>query len=496
VISRNLNLIDDKFRASKRVAGLFLDMLLESKEPMQVLETMLETGMLTIYIPEFGGIESLAQHDLYHIYTVDRHQLQTVAELALLQSTEAELIMGLASPHLLFLAALLHDIGKGRGKDHSELGAGMVEGIGGRLGLAKEEVECLSFLIQYHLFLPENALRRDLEDLEFIWQSAKLIGNVDRLTMLYLLTTADSKATGPSAWSNWKASLITEFFLRIKSCLQAGCALDATGLVAGDEEEQGVQWLKAQVKGLVKGAETRIDVDDLPDDYFLSFTPETVIHHLQVHRDEAGRLQQKVLLYPEVQQGSWSLLVMSKNRPGLLAKLCGVFALHNLNVLGAHIFTWPDDTVVDVLNVTPLSGTEFSDQDWQALEQDVNLAVNYRLDVGSKLHQKMVSSSFKPKRQIQQLRQDVVIDNTTSQRFTVIEVYTADRIGTLYNLAQTLADFGLDIHRARIATEVEQLIDIFYVLLRDGRKLEDASLIDRVQEALLHCITQEETVPA
>ena len=133
VISRNLNLIDDKFRASKRVAGLFLDMLLESKEPMQVLETMLETGMLTTYIPEFGGIESLAQHDLYHIYTVDRHQLQTVAELALLQSAEAELIMGLASPHLLFLAALLHDIGKGRGKDHSELGAEMMEGIGGRL---------------------------------------------------------------------------------------------------------------------------------------------------------------------------------------------------------------------------------------------------------------------------------------------------------------------------------------------------------------------------
>ncbi len=495
-ISNNLHLVDEKFRSSKRVARLFLDILLESKKPMQVLETMLETGLLTAYVPEFGGIESLAQHDLYHIYTVDRHQLQTVAELADLHSSEDDLFTGLASPHLLFLAALFHDIGKGRRKDHSELGARIVEGVGSRLGLTEEEIKCLAFLVRYHLFLPENALRRDLEDLEFIWQSAKLIGDINRLTMLYLLTTADSKATGPSAWSSWKGSLISEFYLRIKSCLEAGCTIESMQSSSEDEEEQGIQWLRSKVNNLVQETETRIKVEHLPDDYLMSFTPETVIRHLKIHHEEAVRLQQRVLLFPDVQQGCWSLLVMSKNRPGLLAKLCGVLALHNLSVLGAHIFTWPDETVVDVINVTPLAGVEFSDQDWNALEQDINLAVNYRLDIGGKLHQKMVSPGLRPKRLVQQLRQEVVIDNTTSQRFTVIEVYAADKVGTLYYLTQTLADFGLDIHRARIATEVEQLIDIFYVLYGDGTKLDDPAQADKVQEALLHLIEVEDVLAA
>ena len=175
--------------------------------------------------------------------------------------------------------------------------------------------------------------------------------------------------------------------------------------------------------------------------------------------------------------------------------ICGVLALHNLSVLGAQIFTWPDQTVVDVLNVAPVAGVDFADQDWLALERDINLAVNYRLDVGSRLHDKVLAAGYRPKRQVQQLKQEVIIDNTASQRSTVIEVYAGDRPGTLYQLAQTLADFGFDIHRARIATEVEQLIDIFYVSFGDGRKLEDPAQIDKVREAILYIIQKEE-VPA
>jgi len=496
IIGNNLHLVDDKFRSSKRVAKAFFELLMEAPDPMPVLEAMLETGLLTAYIPEFHNVESLAQHDLYHIYTVDRHQLQTVSELAELRKTEQELVDGLRSPHLLYLAALLHDIGKGRHADHSVLGAEMVVPLAARFGLDKTEQESLAFLIRYHLFLPENAMRRDLEDLEFIRQSAELVGDTDRLTMLYLLTVADSKATGPSAWSSWKASLIADFYLRIKSCLEAGCTVENVSAFGEKGEEQGVQWLKEQVEQMINGVGTRISIDDLPDDYLMSFDPATVVGHLQTHRDNAGILQQKVLIFPEVRQGYWSLLVMSRDRSGLLAKLCGILALHNLRVLGAHIFTWPDQTVVDVLNIVPVSGIDFNEQDWEALERDMNLAINYRLDVSSQLRRKVFAAESRLKRQVQQLQQEVIIDNTTSQRFTVIEVYAGDTPGTLYHLTQTLADFGLDIHRARIATEVEQLIDVFYVLFRDGRKLEEQSLVDKVRESLLHCINQEETIPA
>ena len=179
-----------------------------------------------------------------------------------------------------------------------------------------------------------------------------------------------------------------------------------------------------------------------------------------------------------------------------MAKLCGTLALHNLRVLGAHIFTWSDQTVVDVLNIVPAAGIDFDEHDWQALEGDMNLALNYRLDVGRQLRKKVFATEFRTKRQVQQLQQEVIIDNSTSQRFTVIEVYTGDAPGTLYQLTQTLADFGLDIHRARIATEVEQLIDIFYVSRRDGRKLEDPSLMSKLQVVLLRNIKHEEPVPA
>lgn len=496
IITNHLHLVDDKFRSSKRVAKSFLDVLMETPEPMPVLEAMLETGLLTAYLPEFSDVESLAQHDLYHIYTVDRHQLQTVSELAALRKTEKELFLGLQSPHLLYLAALLHDIGKGHHADHSVLGSEMVVALAVRFGLDKTEQESLAFLIRYHLFLPENAMRRDLEDLEFIRHSAELVGDTDRLTMLYLLTVADSKATGPSAWSSWKASLLADFYLRIKACLEAACTLENVSEIGGKREEQGANWLRSQVEQLVKGSTVQIPFDVLPDDYLMSFDPPTVARHLQIHCDRAGELQQKVLLFPEDRQGYWSLLVMSRDRSGLLAKLCGVLALHNLRVLGAHIFTWPDQTVVDVLNVVPISGVDFSEQDWEALEKDMNLAINYRLDVGFQLRRKVFAAETIMKRQVQQLRQEVIVDNTTSQRFTVIEVYAGDAPATLYQLTQTLADFGLDIHRARIATEVEQLIDIFYVSMSDGRKLEDDALVEKVRETLLHCINPEQTVLA
>ncbi len=495
VVTRNLGLVDDAFRSSRRVSRIFFAILMRSKDPMPVLEVMLETGLLTSYIPEFSGVESLAQHDLYHIYTVDRHQLQTVAETACLHKLQPELFTRLASPHLVYLAALLHDIGKGHHTDHSVLGAKMIDGIAVRLGLKKEERQDLDFLVRYHLYLPENAMRRDLEDQEFIHSAADLIGNPDRLTMLYILTITDSRSTGPLAWSEWKAALLSELYLLVKSCLEASCVKAEDRAVTGHGEEQGVSWLKAQVDRLTTDRKTTISVHDLPADYLMSFNPEMVAYHLQIHDKQAARLQQQVLLFPEARQGYWSLLVMSRDRPGLLAKLCGVLALHNLRVLAAHIFTWPDSTVVDVLDVVPAANADFTEQDWQGLEQDINLALNYRLDVSSRLHRKMDAAGMRSKRQVQQLQKEVIIDNKTSERFTIVEVYCGDRPGTLYHLTQTLSDFGLDIHQARIATEVEQLIDIFYVTGGNGGKIIDPVRIDKVRETLLHFI-EKETVPA
>ena len=490
-VTEHLYLVDDRFRKSKRIAAIFQELLVESQDVFQVLETMLITGLLTAYLPEFSGIESLAQHDLYHLYTVDRHQLQTVAEVHNLKNEYAEIYQDLSQPELLYLAALLHDIGKGRQTDHSERGAAMIEVIGRRMNLDSQQCGVLAFAVRYHLFLPENAMRRDLSDQKFIHQTAELIGDVEKLSILYLLTIADSRATGPSAWSSWKASLLSEFYLQIKTCLEAECHLQ---VLPESTTHQGVAWLQEQIREQAAGQDApRMDIDLLPSDYLLSFTPEIILYHLRIHKEQELRLQQQVLLFPSAGEHSWSLLLMSRDRSGLLAKFFGVLALHNLKVRAAQIFTWPDGTVVDVLEVTSTVGGEFEEQDWNGVELDFNKAVNYRLDIGSRLQSKILPIGMLPTRQIQQLECKVVIDNKTSDEYTIIEVHGGDEHGTLYQLAQTLSDFNLDIHRARVATEVEQLIDVFYVTAADGCKLLDPALIRRVENTLMDVVGVDET---
>lgn len=490
VVSDNLHLVDERFRSSKRVSRVFFEILDESKNIFQVLESMLISGLLPSYIPEFSTIESLAQHDLYHIYTVDRHLLQTVAELHKLRHEMDDIYATLTEPHLLFLAALLHDVGKGKQTDHSERGAAMIEVIGKRLQLSQEQCETVSFLVKYHLFMPENALRRDLSDQDFIQQTAELIGTVDRLSMLYLLSIADSKATGPSAWSSWKSSLLSEMYLQVKACIEVQCHEEGEQV---NSEEQGASWLRDQLHTeLAEQGLGEWNTAILPDDYLLGFTPERIRQHIQIHAEQYPRLRQQVLLYPSKKERSWPLLVMTRDRTGLLAKLCGVLALHNLSVLAAQIFTWADGTVVDVLEVSSAIGYAFDDHDWKAVEQDFNRAINYRLDVGNKLHNKQMPIGMGSSRKVQQLERKVVVDNDSSQNYTIIEVYGSDTLNALYLLTQTLSDFSLHIHRAQVATEVEQLIDIFYVTTAAGDKLNDPLFIERVRNTLLTIIGVED----
>lgn len=487
IISGFVDLITDKERTSPRFAKTFFTLLFEAKDIAMVLETMLETGVLTACIPEFSKITTLAQHDLYHIYTVDRHSLQAVVELHALVTSGTPAVEGVKDLKILYLAALLHDIGKGSGRDHSIEGATLAGEIGQRFCFTEKECSTLRFLIRHHLFIPENALRRDLNDAIFIKRCADKIGSINRLSMLYLLSVADSKATGPSAWSDWKASLMEELYLKVYPYLDHGRheVHDVTA-----HEEQGVEWLREQIRVQLKGnRDLKIDPETLSADYILTFSPEVIAGHVLTLRDNFQRIRQKSLIIADETEERWSLLIMTKDRPGLLAKICGVMALNNLSVVKAQIFTWQDGTVVDVIDVRSTNGLSFAEIDWQALNEQLDLAIEHRMGLSHRLYSKLSSTYGRRSKTVGDVASKIIIDNESSDKYSVIEVYAADLPAQLYHITQAMADFGLNIHKAYIATEVEQLIDVFYVLDSKGQKLVDKDFVKEVTEGILHFIS-------
>jgi [protein-PII] uridylyltransferase len=490
MIAGHLGLIDDRVCGSPRLTKAFINILLEAEDIFPVLETMLETGVLPACIPEFSRIITLSQYDVYHIYTVDRHSLQTVAELKLLPEKMERVFGNVRSHKVLYLGALLHDIGKGSGRDHSIEGAKVSAVVGKRLGLSSTECENLQFLVRYHLFIPENALRRDLNDTLFIRRCAETIGSLDRLAMLYLLSVADSKATGPSAWSSWKAALMEELYLKVYPYLDfAYHGRGEIGVELEDHVEQGVEWLREQVGELLAREENlRVDVATLSTDYMLSFGPEVIADHVLSHRDHYRLLRQKSLIRAWESDDGWSLLIMTYDRPGLLAKICGVMTLNNLEVVRAQIFTWDDGTVVDVIDIRPTDGLKFKEKDWRGLNNDLDKAISHRLGLGHRLYRKLSRVYGRKKDLTGEVTTKVVIDNKSSDVYSVIEVYSADLPGQLYRIAQALADFGMNIHKAYIATEVGQLIDVFYVLDSRGRKLLDMEFQQEVTQGVLHSV--------
>lgn len=474
LISLSLGLIDDGFRHSRRVVTEFLVVLVKAKKPLPLLATMLETGVLSAYLPEFAPLESLAQHDVFHINTVDRHLLQTVQELKLLAGEQSPIISELANPHVLSLAGLLHDIGKGRGGNHDEVGAEIVGQIGKRLGLSAQELADLQFLVRHHLFLPHIAQRRDLEDEEVIFQCAELIKEPNRLRMLYLLSIADARATGPSAWSDWKGALLQDLYLRI------GHALDQSERIAPDRK-QASQWMREHVAELLNGDSADL-IESLPDDYLLNYNVQDVVEHVALREKLSDR---GALLVPTDHGDHWSVLVVSRDRTGLLSKICGTLALNNLTVLSASIHTWQDGTVVDVIDVNPVFSNNFSEQNWQALTTDLNRVLDNQLGLIHRLAAKRTARSSEPAPEHQRNSTTVKIDNKSSRLFTIIEVFAEDQPSLLFDITRTMADFEINIAKAMISTRQGQLIDVFYVLDDKGAKVTDSRNLEEIKQALV-----------
>jgi [protein-PII] uridylyltransferase len=293
--------------------------------------------------------------------------------------------------------------------------------------------------------------------------------------MLYLLAIADARATGPSAWSDWKAALLQELYLKLVNILNRGD-------IALPDPSKEILWMKEQLAELM-GETPPLSLKILPDDYLVGFTPEEVETHISLHDELKKR---DVIIRPSEEQGHWLLLIMAQDRPGLLSKICGVLALHNLKVLAAQIYTWRDGTVVDALNVSSTLDSGFEDQNWQQLEEDLGKAIHFRLGLTYRLSRKHPSIGTGSPQVGRQPDAKVIIDPKASDQYTVIEVFAENRTGLLYDITRTMSDFGINTFRAKIGTKGDQAVDVFYVLDHKGSKIEDKAFQDEIKYALLH----------
>ena len=483
-------LVDDTFRASHEAIRGFLD-IIRGKNAVQALDQMFETGFLDVFIPEFGKIRDRVQFDEYHIFPVGRHSLETVRYLKELSDEKdillLDILSALPNPEPLFLAALFHDVGK-TGKKHARKGVHITKNILERFGYEKALAEDILFLIRHHLLLAETATRRDLNDEKVVVQCARTIRDVERLNMLYLLTWADSKATGPRAWNEWTANLVQELFFKILHILEKG-------ELATPGASRKVNKTRAQVRREMADRINAGDLDKFFDmmspRYLLRIMPRDIVRHLTMVQSFEEQLNAHqstafgIEAMEDESEGCWELTFVAKDRPGLFSDLAGVLALNNINILSAQIYTWRDGTAVDIFKVThPLDAIN-PDKTWKRVKRDLGntftgkLFLEYRL--GQKAAPSILSDVKKPARPPQ-----VLIDNETSDFFTLIEVFADDRVGLLYIITRCLFDLRLDIRISKIATKVDQVADVFYVRDLEGEKIEDKDQLLEIERALVH----------
>ncbi|SNB45557.1 [protein-PII] uridylyltransferase [Geobacter sp. DSM 9736] len=488
LIRKSLHLVNDRFRRSKEVNHSFFNILRAEKGVAETIKLMHHLELLNKFIPEFEHLYCKVQHDLYHIYTIDMHSLLAVEELVNLWKGEHEelrLLTQLAREvdkrELLLLAVLFHDIGKGEGGGHADKGADMMPTIARRMGLSKEDSARLEFLVRTHLLMAHIAQRRDLHDEKMIIEFAKQMQNSENLKMLYLLTYADIKAVGPDVWTDWKALLLQELYEKAFQVLERGdFKLEA--------RSERVKAVKRRVQELLEdeyqGALVREELRALTTRHLLSNQPAILAEHVRI----LLALQSQPLVMRVVHQmdlGYSTFTISTFDIPGLFSMITGVMAANGMNILGAQVHTSSNGKALDLLQVNSPQGFLVLDESrWKKLEEDMRLVLEGKIQVRD-LVEKRQRPTLLPEKPKRRPPSRVEIDNDVSDDYTVIDIYTNDKVGLLYRITSTLTDLGLYIGVSKISTKVDQVADVFYVKDIFGQKITREEKLEEIKTRLL-----------
>ncbi|MBI5560217.1 MAG: [protein-PII] uridylyltransferase [Deltaproteobacteria bacterium] len=488
LILKSLPGIDDGVRSSQSAAASFMN-ILRGERVYETLSEMHGMRVLERYIPEFGAISCRVQHDLYHIYTVDAHSLFAIRELERLKSSyksEFPLLSTIMeeaeNPETLYLAVLLHDIGKSLGKGHAEKGANLVPAICARLNISEDAQNLVTFLVRNHLLLADTAQYRDMHDERLVIEFAKKIGEAERLKLLYLLTFADVRAVGPEVWNQWKGALFRELFFSALTVLERG-SFEVEDAGAKIERTKGKVKELLRVEDADKGEEA---VENyfrlLPNRYYLVTSPESIAAHIKIARALGGAAF--VMNVEQVPERDYTeIVVCTHDIHGLFAMITGVMTANSVNILGAQINTLRNGIALDILQVTTALGELLTDGlKTKKIEKDLNGVISGKVRVESlvgKVRPSILDKKVKPT-----VPTRIEIDNEVSDTFTVLDIHTQDRLGLLYRISSTIMNLGLYIHIAKIATKGDEAADIFYIKDIFGQKIYNPGLLKKIEASL------------
>ncbi|MGH9767683.1 MAG: [protein-PII] uridylyltransferase [Blastocatellia bacterium] len=471
--------VNRSFRSSTGAAQSFLKMLRAKGRVAAALRLMHDLDFLGKFLPEFGRVTCLVQHDLYHRYTVDEHTLRTIEaldELAGSRGKQTEryrnLFGEISDLAVLRLGLLMHDIGKGLGGNHTEKGIRIAERALARLCPESRMTDQVLFLIRHHLTMAHIAQRRDLSDEKVINDFAAQVATLDNLNMLTLLTYGDINGVGPGVWNEWKDSLLWELYMKTRAIL------------APDRQpERGVEELRERVARMLA---SEIDIDEthkhfdlLPEDYARSVPSQTIIEHVRLAHALNSR-PVKTSWRVDTQMRCADLSLCAPNRQGLFACVAGTLTAQGVNILSVQLNTRADGIAIDSFKVRDTAGEPITDPArWEQIDNAIRRALGGELDVAAAVEKRLRSqtvSRFQRRKTIVPSATRISWDNQSSGRSTILELRTGDRLGLAYKIANTLSSLNLDIVFAKVATEKHLALDVFYVTNAAGAKLADDDL--------------------
>ncbi|MBA4290327.1 MAG: [protein-PII] uridylyltransferase [Pseudomonas sp.] len=491
LLREHRHLIDDDFRRDIRNTSLFVELFKSPQGIHRNLRRMNRYGILGLYLPEFGHIVGQMQHDLFHIYTVDAHTLNLIKHLRKFKWPElaekfplaSKLIDKLPKPELIYLAGLYHDIGKGRGGDHSELGAVDAEAFCVRHQLPNWDSKLIVWLVQHHLVMSTTAQRKDLSDPQVIFDFARLVGDQTRLDYLYVLTVADINATNPSLWNSWRASLLRQLYTETKRALRRGLENPL------DREEQIRLTQSAALDILVRGGTDADDAEQLwaqlGDDYFLRHNAADVAWHCEAILQHPADGDPLVLIKETTQrefEGGTQIFIYAPDQHDFFAVTVAAMAQLNLNIHDARILTSTSQFTLDTYIVLEGEGGSIGDNPArireirQGLIDALKNPDEYPSIIQRRVPRQLKHFAFAPQ---------VTIHNDAHRPVTILEVTAPDRPGLLARIGRIFLEFDLSLQNAKIATLGERVEDVFFVTDAANQPLSDPELCTRLQATMV-----------